>query len=98
MYLTFDPASLTYVFTTNDPRTEGFSGTVQDNVSLDDDFPEILRNVPIEYCLGRSHEHESEYRVFPSEEDCLSAGFEPLGNQYWTGTSWTEWQEAHQHG
>ena len=93
-FLIVDRPTRTYVFTEHDPREEGYSGDVKDDVSLVEEFPEILDwpdGVPPDRCLGVSHEDEADYRVFPSPIDCRSAGFEPLAARYWTGESWHDW-------
>jgi hypothetical protein len=95
-FLVVDRPKNTYVFTDDDPREEGYSGQIEEDVSLVEEFPEILEwpgGRPPDRCLGVSHRDETDYRVFPSPIDCRSAGYEPLAARYWTGHSWHEWLE-----
>ena len=96
-YLIVDQPRGTYVFTNEDPRREGFPGPVEEDVSLVEEFPEILHwpeGRRPEQWLGVSQKDHGEYRVFPSPQDCTSAGFRPLTTRYWTGNSWQEWLAA----
>src|SRR5262245_28495698 len=96
-FLILEASEKTYVFLEDDPRQAGFAGCVQEDVSLDDDYPEILhwpKNEPPQHWLGVSRDNESEYRVFPSPEDCRSAGYDLLGTRFWTGKSLDDWQRA----
>jgi hypothetical protein len=92
MYLAIDSPSGIFVFADNDPREEGFGGPVTEKVSLVEEFPELLRNKPPSHWLGVSEQSASESRVFPSPENCRSAGFRVLGTDFWTGKSWRDWQ------
>jgi hypothetical protein len=96
-YLIVDPQSETYVFTDRDPRQEGFAGRVREDVSLREEFPEILRwpeGKRPDHWLGVSQQDETDYRIFPSTQDCTSAGFKPLTTRYWAGGSWEEWDKT----
>lgn len=93
-YLIIDQPSNTYIFTGTDPRNEGYRGPVQERVALVEEYPEIQswpEGKPPGRCVGVSPKNRSEFRVFPSMEDCRSAGFTPLTTNYWTGDSWQDW-------
>jgi hypothetical protein len=96
-YLVIDEPYETYIFTDSDPRDDGAAGMVQEDVSIVDEYPEILNwpdGEPPPRVLGISRRDPTEYRVFPSLGDCNSAGFKPLPNRYWTGRNWHGWTQA----
>ena len=80
-FLVVDRPTNTYIFTAHDPRQQGFSGSVKGDVSLVHEFPEILdwpHGERPEHWLGVSERDDSQFRVFPSPQDCQSAGYRPL--------------------
>lgn len=97
MYVVKDSKTHWYVFTETDPRGDGFAGEVKDDVSLVDDFPEILDwpggERPSQW-LGVASQDEKDFRVFPAPIDCRSAGYIPLTTKYWVGESWREWSKT----
>jgi hypothetical protein len=96
-YLAYDPDHDLYLFTEQNPRDEGFDGSVQAGVTLDSDYPEILRwpqGSPPGHWLGVSDSDDTAYRIFPSREDCLSARYTPLSTHFWSGRSVNEWAES----
>jgi len=96
MYLVIDPTTRFYIFTDQDPRNDGYDGSVRQDVRLDEsDTLNALSNdstaaVP---CLGCSPSDEKHFRVFESFKQCRLSGFEPCGNVYAKYQSWIEFLE-----
>ena len=94
MYHILVPETTIHFFLNNDPRAEGFEGSVQDNVSLVPGDPSWYNwpygAAPPDVCLGVSLEDESRYMVFRTTEDCRREGYRNLGPSFYTSPSWSE--------
>jgi len=69
------------VFTDDEPRGDGFDGTVIEGVSLEyeTESPEWRDGeASSEECLGRHPDEPKEYRVFRSNLLCRESGFFPV--------------------
>ena len=81
-------------FIQQDPRKEGFSGEVEENVSLD--FPQetIYLHPPgedaPEVVIGVSAEHPKGYKVFKYERERQQAGYRPISGKPHVFYSWQD--------
>jgi hypothetical protein len=86
-----------WVFTWENPRQDGFTGEVIEDVALDYDmenihsWPDSHRRP--EAVLGRDPNNPKHYKVFKYSDELQKAGFERLpGNVFPTG-SWSQYRE-----
>jgi hypothetical protein len=90
----FQPPYL--VFVEEDPRRDGYTGEVIEEVSLEYDELEASRwgngQRRPEECVGISSNDPEHYRVFKNVEQLRSAGFEPVaGTPITSFSSWSEY-------
>lgn len=82
MYLVHDWKKNTFVFTTEDPRVEGFTNPVETDVTYEDSIgmPEWPAGTdsasPVLGRMGKA------YKVFASDKECRSSGYRPVGTNY----------------
>lgn len=93
MYQVIAPETLHYIFTSDDPRKDGFDGPIQQDVILTQ--PEDVGDWPPgadspDTCLGVSLDDEHRYQVFKTTDECCRAGFRPLGPNYGIYESWAK--------
>lgn len=96
MYLVVEPITNVYVFTEEDPRSDGYDGPVESNVKLEesdtisDDSVNSTTAVP---CVGQSPTDTKLFRVFPSKKDCRHAGFKAVATVYCQYKRWGEFDD-----
>ncbi len=88
-----------YVFTRTDPRTEGYQGDVEEDVTLDYDmnaihlWPSGQRPRPQ---LGRDPQAPKSYKVFKFPEELHAAGFEFVhSNTPFVAYSWSDYRKRY---
>jgi len=88
------------VFTQRDPRTEGYVGELECDVTLEYDMPAVHAwpdgAVAPEPCLGRAPDDLKHYRVFRCPRDCLAAGHELLPGTTLLFGTWSEYLRLHE--
>ncbi len=81
-----------FVFTWEDPRTDGYNGSVVEGVTLDYDMQEVHVWAPgqdrPEACLGRSPDDPKHYKVFRYSSDLHEAGYEAMPGNFALFKSW----------
>jgi hypothetical protein len=95
MFRVMDQRSETQVFTSEDPRSAGYKGAVEEQVTLEFDIDKILL-IPegSEYgepCLARSRENAKRYKVFKYRRDLGAAGYEFVASG--TPNVFRSWQD-----
>jgi len=90
----FQPPNL--VFVDQDPRGDGYTGEIVDDVSLDYDELEVHRSDDgqrsPEPCVGIAPDDSKHYRMFRSPDQLRAAGFEPVaGTPIASFRSWFEY-------
>jgi hypothetical protein len=95
MFLVEDrrPEATYLVFTFEDPRQDGYSGEVDEDVALDYDMLTVHcwrdgERSP-DACLGRSLQDRKQYQVFKYADELLAAGFEPVPGTFICLNSWS---------
>ncbi len=84
MFLIYDTERSCHVFTQADPRDDGSIGSVQTDVTFEDDgdndWPD---GAPCpERVLGVSISEPKKYKIFKYSKDCKNAGFRILGTHF----------------
>jgi hypothetical protein len=90
----FQPPNL--VFVERDPRDDGYTGEIVDDVSLDYDELKVHRwddgQRRPEACVGIAPDNSKHYRVFKYSDQLHAAGFEPVaGTPIASFASWFEY-------
>src|SRR5205085_986854 len=94
-YLAQDVGNSCYVFTSEDPRKDGFAGQVQEGIRLD--VPDDLHHTPHGQtasapCLAVSDLDPKHYRVFQYRNECRRAGFQALSLLYVVCRRWSDYK------
>jgi hypothetical protein len=87
------------VFTWSDPRKEGYTGNVVENVALDYDM-ESVHSWPEgddrpDACIGRAPDDPNQYKVFKYDADRAEAGYAPVEGMVVLVGSWSEYVRLH---
>ena len=99
MYLVKEqlPGGDLFVFTWEDPRTEGYTGSVEAGVALESDQPNGETNTwndgeeAPDASLGRSPNDPKHYKVFKYERDLRAAGYQPMPGTFAVFKSWSKY-------
>jgi hypothetical protein len=83
------------VFTWRDPRDDGYTGRLNENVILDNDS-ETVPSWPDgaarpDACLGQAPDDAKHYKVFKYESDRRQAGFHPIAEPFAVFLSWSDY-------
>src|SRR5713226_3047861 len=81
------------VFMWNDPRKDGYTGNVEDGVSLVYDMEAVHRwahgTARPEAVLGRDPKNPKYYKVFKYSRELEAAGFQPVAGKTFPFGSWS---------
>jgi hypothetical protein len=95
-FLGYDPQTRQRLFFVHDPRSDGFKGPIEVNISYEEvehlhAWPDgTARATPF---LGQSKTNPKHYVAFRGKKDCVKAGFEPLGEHFVHAVMrWSEWR------
>ncbi len=96
MFLIIDEKTGRHDFYGEDPREQGYKGSVAEVDLLHPDGAvregEAYQTV-VDPCLGRSRTDPTLYQIFLSRKECLGAGCEPLDCEFRELTHWSREQE-----
>ena len=87
------------VFTWKDPRQDGFTGQVDEDVELDYDMEAVHRwpeggKRPAK-CTGRDPNNPKRYKVFRSADDCKAEGYVAIPGDTVVFGSWADYVRLH---
>ena len=105
MHFTHDTSLNHHVFTEEDPRRDGCSSAVSDNVTLElpagmESLHEVhtwpLGAEALDVCLGRDPEDKSHFKIFCDDRDCRDAGYSNLGSNFSVHRTWSDYESVAQ--
>jgi hypothetical protein len=83
------------VFLGEDPRKDGYAGSVIEGVTLDYDMEAVHSwsegQARPEACVGRAMEHPKHYKIFRYRKDLQAAGYEPVSGTLSLFGSWSDY-------
>jgi hypothetical protein len=87
------------VFTWEDPRKDGYTGNVEEGVTLNYDMPAVDSwpdgaDRP-QACVGRARDNPNHYQVFKYARDRQAAGYEPVNGTAVVFSSWCDYARLH---